>query len=193
MTSASSARSSSRPWTDSRSSATSCTRATRRGSSSPTFAASTLLASTRCRVASPSSPRSGSAIARTSRTVQAAPRAAAPHRRKVRIVSLLPSATETLFALGLGDQIVAVTHECDYPPEAAALPVVTRSTLDLGGRTSADIDVAVALAAREGRSLYEVDTDAILRLDPDLAVAQDICDVCAIPQTRSRPTSPAFA
>jgi len=99
----------------------------------------------------------------------------------VRIVSLLPSATESLFALGLGDQIVAVTHECDFPPEAASLPVVTRSTLDLGGRTSADIDVAVAIAAREGRSLYEVDTDAILRLDPDLVVAQDICDVCAIP------------
>jgi len=99
----------------------------------------------------------------------------------LRIVSLLPSATEALFALGLGDQVVAVTHECDYPPEAASLPVVTRSTLDLQPRTSAEIDDAVALAAREGRSLYEVDTDAILRLDPDLVVAQDICDVCAIP------------
>jgi iron complex transport system substrate-binding protein len=99
----------------------------------------------------------------------------------VRIVSLLPSATEALFALGLGDQLVAVTHECDFPLEATALPVVTRSTLDLGGRASADIDAAVALAAREGRSLYEVDTDAILRLDPDLVVAQDICNVCAIP------------
>lgn len=99
----------------------------------------------------------------------------------MRIVSLLPSATEALFALGLGDQLVAVTHECDFPLEATALPVVTRSTLDLGGRASADIDAAVALAAREGRSLYEVDTDAILRLDPDLVVAQDICNVCAIP------------
>src|SRR5258708_18141121 len=99
----------------------------------------------------------------------------------MRIVSLLPSATESLFALGLGDQLVAVTHECDYPPQAASLPVVTRSTLDLGGRAGADIDAAVALAAREGRSLYEVNTDAILRLDPHLVVAQDICDVCAIP------------
>src|SRR5690348_17974333 len=99
----------------------------------------------------------------------------------MRIVSLLPSATESLFALGLGDQLVAVTHECDYPPQAASLPVVTRSTLDLGGLAGADIDAAVALAAREGRSLYEVDTDAILRLEPDLVVAQDICDVCAIP------------
>lgn len=99
----------------------------------------------------------------------------------MRIVSLLPSATESLFALGLGDRLVAVTHECDYPPEASSLPVVTRSTLGLRDRTSAEIEDAVALAARDGRSLYEVDTDAIRRLEPDLVVAQDICDVCAIP------------
>jgi iron complex transport system substrate-binding protein len=98
----------------------------------------------------------------------------------MRIVSLLPSATEALFALGLGDQLVAVTHECDYPPEAAALPIVTRSTLDLAEKTSADIEEAVGIAARDGRLLYEVDTGAILRLDPDLVVAQDICDVCAV-------------
>ena len=99
----------------------------------------------------------------------------------MRIVSLLPSATESLFALGLGEQVVARTHECDHPPQSALLPVVTRSTLDLAGRPSEGIEDAVALAALEGRSLYEVDTDAILRLDPDLVVAQDICDVCAIP------------
>lgn len=99
----------------------------------------------------------------------------------MRIVSLLPSATESLFALGLGDQLVAVTHECDYPPEAASLPVVTRSTLALQQEQSAGIEAAVALAAKEGRSLYEVDTDTIQRLSPDLVVAQDICDVCAIP------------
>ena len=99
----------------------------------------------------------------------------------MRIVSLLPSATESLFALGLGDELVARTHECDYPPEAARLPVVTRSTLPLDGRPSGEIEELVALAAREGRSLYEVDTKAILALDPDLVVAQDICDVCAIP------------
>jgi iron complex transport system substrate-binding protein len=99
----------------------------------------------------------------------------------VKIVSLLPSATETLFALGLGDQVVAVTHECDYPPEARNLPVVTRSTLELAQQASGGIEAAVSLAAMEGRSLYDVDTDAIRRLDPDLVVAQDICDVCAIP------------
>lgn len=99
----------------------------------------------------------------------------------MRIVSLLPSATESLFALGLGDQVVAVTHECDFPPEAALLPIVTRSILELTEKPSGAIDAAVALAAVEGRSLYSVDTDAILALEPDLVVAQDICDVCAIP------------
>jgi iron complex transport system substrate-binding protein len=102
----------------------------------------------------------------------------------MRIVSLLPSATETLFALGLGDQLVAVTHECDYPPEAAALPVVTRSTLDLAGKSSQEIEDAVALAARDGASLYEVDAAAIRELRPDLVVAQDVCHVCAVPASQ---------
>jgi iron complex transport system substrate-binding protein len=99
----------------------------------------------------------------------------------MRIVSLLPSATETLFALGLGGQVVAVTHECDFPPEASLLPIVTRSTLRLAEKRSDAIEAEVALAAAEGRSLYAVDTDAILALQPDLVIAQDICDVCAIP------------
>jgi iron complex transport system substrate-binding protein len=98
----------------------------------------------------------------------------------MRIVSLLPSATETLFALGAGDMVVAVTHECDFPPEAASRPVVARSTLPLAAATSGGIETAVALAAAEGRSLYEVDTEAIRALEPDLVVAQDVCRVCAI-------------
>ena len=98
----------------------------------------------------------------------------------VRIVSLLPSATETLFALGLGDRLVAVTHECDFPPEARRLPVVTRSTLPLAEKDSGGIEAAVALAAAEGRSLYEIDTAAIRALAPDLVVAQDVCRVCAV-------------
>jgi iron complex transport system substrate-binding protein len=100
--------------------------------------------------------------------------------RNVRIVSLLPSATETLFALGLGDQVVAVTHECDFPPEAASLPIVTRSTLGLEDHDSGGIEAAVSLAAVEGSSLYSVDTEAIRELRPDLVVAQDICRVCAV-------------
>src|SRR6266850_3982920 len=98
----------------------------------------------------------------------------------VRIVSLLPSATEALFALGLGNQVVAVTHECDFPPEAASLPVVTRSTLQLREEKSGSIEASVSLAAAEGRSLYSVDTHAIRELQPDLVVAQDICRVCAV-------------
>ncbi len=98
----------------------------------------------------------------------------------MRIVSLLPSATESLFALGLGSSLVAVTHECDFPPEASSLPIVTRSTLRLHDRDSAGIETAVSEAAVAGRSLYFVDTQAIQELEPDLVVAQDVCRVCAV-------------
>ncbi len=98
----------------------------------------------------------------------------------MRIVSLLPSATESLFALGLGTSLVAVTHECDYPPEASLLPIVTRSTLRLHDKDSAGIEIAVSEAAVAGRSLYFVDTHAIQDLEPDLVVAQDVCRVCAV-------------
>jgi iron complex transport system substrate-binding protein len=98
----------------------------------------------------------------------------------MRIVSLLPSATESLFALGLGSSVVAVTHECDYPPEASSLPIVTRSTLRLHDKDSAGIEIAVSEAALAGRSLYFVDTQAIQDLEPDLVVAQDVCRVCAV-------------
>ena len=98
----------------------------------------------------------------------------------MRIISLLPSATESLFALELGTSLVAVTHECDYPPEARSLPIVTRSTLQLEARNSAGIEVAVWAAATAGQSLYAVDTDAIRALEPDLVIAQDVCRVCAV-------------
>lgn len=106
----------------------------------------------------------------------------------MRIVSLLPSATEALFALGLGDQVVAVTHECDFPPEAASRPIVTRSTLRLEDQDSGGIEVAVSLAATQGRSLYEVDVEAIRELQPDLVVAQDICRVCAVDADQVAPS-----
>lgn len=98
----------------------------------------------------------------------------------MRIVSLLPSATETLFALGLGAEVVAVTHECDFPPEARSRPIVTRSTLELAAVASGGIESAVANAAREQEPLYEVDAGTIRRLAPDLVVAQDVCRVCAV-------------
>ena len=110
----------------------------------------------------------------------------------MRIVSLLPSATETLFALGLGDQVVAVTHECDFPPEAAARPIVTRSSLRLGEQDSAGIEVSVAQAAMTGQSLYEIDLDAILALEPDLVVAQDVCRVCAVDAEQVAPGLPGI-
>ena len=101
-------------------------------------------------------------------------------RDSLRIVSLLPSATETLFALGLGDRLVAVTHECDFPAEAAKLPVVTRPVFDFSGASSGEIETRVAEAAMRGESLYEVDVAAIRALKPDLVVAQDVCRVCAV-------------
>jgi iron complex transport system substrate-binding protein len=97
----------------------------------------------------------------------------------VRIVSLVPSATEMLFALGLGPDLIAVTHECDYPPAALELPRVTRDVLppDL---TSAQIDAAVKERTMAGQSIYELDTELLHDLKPDLIVTQALCSVCAV-------------
>jgi iron complex transport system substrate-binding protein len=97
----------------------------------------------------------------------------------MRIVSLVPSATEMLFALGLGDEVTAVTHECDYPPPARELPRVTRDIIP-AGLSSAEIDRAVRALIEEGRPIYELDEPALGRLQPDLIVTQALCDVCAV-------------
>ena len=97
----------------------------------------------------------------------------------MRIVSLVPSATEMLFALGLGPELVAVTHECDYPPEALQLPRVTRDVLP-SGLSAAQIDAAVKERTLAGRSIYELDEDALHELEPDLIVTQALCSVCAV-------------
>ncbi len=97
----------------------------------------------------------------------------------MRIVSLVPSATEMLFALGIGDQVVAVTHECDYPPAARELPKVTRDVLP-PGLSAAEIDAAVKERTLRGQSIYELDTDALRALAPDLIVTQALCSVCAV-------------
>jgi iron complex transport system substrate-binding protein len=97
----------------------------------------------------------------------------------VRIASLVPSATEMLFALGLGDQVVAVTHECDYPPEAAAKPHLTRSLIPTG-LSAGEIDAEVRRLTGEGRHLYELDEPALRGLDVDLIVTQAVCEVCAV-------------
>lgn len=97
----------------------------------------------------------------------------------MRIVSFLPSATEMLFALGLKDQVVGVTFECDYPPEASGKPHVVHSHLP-PGLAPGEIDAIVRAEGAEGRSLYFADLNLLEKLAPDLIVLQDLCRVCAI-------------
>jgi iron complex transport system substrate-binding protein len=97
----------------------------------------------------------------------------------MRIVSLVPSATEMLFALGLGGDLVAVTHECDYPPEALKLPRVTRDLLP-SGLSAAEIDAAVKERTLNGESIYALDEDVLHELQPELIVTQALCTVCAV-------------
>jgi iron complex transport system substrate-binding protein len=97
----------------------------------------------------------------------------------MRIVSLVPSATEMLFALGLGADVIAVTHECDFPPAARELPRITRDVLP-SGLSSAQIDAAVKERTLAGESIYELDTDLLRDLRPDLIVTQALCSVCAV-------------
>src|SRR5687768_15858479 len=98
----------------------------------------------------------------------------------MRICSFLPSATEIVYALGLGDQLYGVTRSCDYPAEALAKPIVVRSILDEEGLTSTDIDRIVKEHARNGQSVYHIDMDALRAADPDLILTQELCDVCAV-------------
>jgi iron complex transport system substrate-binding protein len=97
----------------------------------------------------------------------------------MRIVSLVPHATELLFALGLGDQVVGVTHECDHPMEAQLRPHVTRDALP-PGLTPGEIDAAVRERTERGEAIYELDTAVLDHLQPDLIVTQALCQVCAV-------------
>jgi iron complex transport system substrate-binding protein len=97
----------------------------------------------------------------------------------VRIASLVPSSTEMLFALGLGDSVVAVTHECDYPEDAKDRPHLTRSVIP-EGLEAAEIDAAVRERTERGEALYELDRETLAELDPDLIVTQAVCEVCAV-------------
>src|SRR3954453_23030895 len=97
----------------------------------------------------------------------------------VRIASLVPSSTEMLFALGLGEGVVAVTHECDYPQEADDLPKLTRSVIP-EGLSAAEIDRAVRERTGRGEALYELDADVLEELQVDLIVTQAVCEGCAV-------------
>lgn len=103
-----------------------------------------------------------------------------PEKVTLRICSLLPSATEIVFALGLSDRLVGVTHECDFPLEASRLPVVTRSTLRHGAHDSREIHHHISAALHTGSSIYFLEQELLGRLDPDLILTQELCDVCAV-------------
>jgi iron complex transport system substrate-binding protein len=94
---------------------------------------------------------------------------------------LLPSATEIVYALGLGDQLYGVSHECDYPPEAAAKPTLIRSAFDQSSLSSLEIDHAVMERLRSGEGVYTIDQDLLRQAEPDLILTQELCDVCAVP------------
>jgi iron complex transport system substrate-binding protein len=109
-------------------------------------------------------------------TLRSVPR----YSRRVRIVSLLPSATDILYELGLLDSLVGISDDCNWPPEAMSKPLVARTTIDAGSMSSAEIDALVSESAAESHSLYTVDAELMDELAPDLVITQDLCDVCAV-------------
>lgn len=98
----------------------------------------------------------------------------------MRVCSLLPGATEIAFALGLGDKIVGVTHECDYPHDAKRKRVVVRSAIDPNRMTSHEIDRKVGEMLAAGKGLYTIDEQALIECCPDIILTQGLCDVCAL-------------
>lgn len=117
----------------------------------------------------------------------------------MKIVSLLPSTTEICYALGLGDAVVGVTHECDFPGDALGKPHLTANVLPEGEHTSADIDRLIAERVMNGQSIYHLDTDLLADLAPDLILTQELCEVCAVSYTdvlaaaRTLPKTPEVA
>jgi iron complex transport system substrate-binding protein len=99
----------------------------------------------------------------------------------MRIASLLPAATEIVYALGLGESLVGVTHECDYPEAAKRLPRLTSSLLP-PGLTSAEIDAAVSSSLRDEHTVYALDAALLRGLEPDFVLTQSLCEVCAVPR-----------
>ena len=98
----------------------------------------------------------------------------------MRIVSLLPSATEIVYALGQGASLVGVSHECDYPPDANRKPRMIETVFDNTRIGSQEVDALVAEHMKEGKSIYRIKFDELKRADPDLIITQELCDVCAV-------------
>lgn len=97
----------------------------------------------------------------------------------MKIVSLLPSATEIAFALGLEDRLFAVTHECDFPMQARQKPVITSSVLEQKG-SSLQIHKGITGLVHEGKSIYHLDEGLLQKIQPDLILTQELCGVCAV-------------
>ena len=104
----------------------------------------------------------------------------------MKICSLLPSGTEIAFALGLGDQVAGVTDICDYPPEAATRPVVSRSLVDPSVLSSAEVERRMKELAAEGRATHEIDAGWLARERPDLVLTQDVCALCDVDASQAR-------
>src|SRR2546430_11234706 len=103
-----------------------------------------------------------------------------------RIASLLASATEMVCALGLGDRIVGISHECDYPPDVLDKPRLSRPRFEPQGLSSAEIDAAVHRAMDEYGSVYVIDADRLRAAQPDLILTQAVCEVCAVPTSAAQ-------
>lgn len=104
----------------------------------------------------------------------------------MKIVSLLAGATEIVCALGLEDQLVGISHECDYPPEVLDRPRISRPRFDHSELSSREIDRAVRDAVASGDSVYEIDAEELAKLSPHLVLSQAVCDVCAVPSEGAR-------
>jgi iron complex transport system substrate-binding protein len=98
----------------------------------------------------------------------------------MRIYSFIPSATEMVYALGLGDQLCGVTHECDYPPEAREKPIAIRSLIDTSSLGQREIDDLVVESMVHGHGLYSIDKTLLLEKPPDIVIVQELCDVCSV-------------